>query len=333
MKTFYYIFILAINSSLAFANDSSATLAAGGLKLIKSADISMESEVLYISPKRIKVDYIFKNNSSNDIKTLVAFPLPKLMSDETMQYESAGIPNEKSENFVNFKVSVNNQPVSVNIEHKALLSDNKQQNTQDITLELQRQNIPISPFSANYREILNNLPAPIKQKLVAKKWISSEKYDAGEGWVVNNVANWETQTSLYWEQIFPAQTEVTISHEYEPVVGKWFVMTGDTHYHQQFCVDKSTRRGIDKLHKSVGEDAYGTLLANQVKYILKTANNWQGAIKKFKLIIDKEKPSNIISLCLPDIKKINATQFSLEYENFIPKNDLNILVIENMNVQ
>ena len=54
VATVFYIISTAVS-----ANDSSATLAAGGLQLTKSADISIEQEELYISSKIIKVNQIF----------------------------------------------------------------------------------------------------------------------------------------------------------------------------------------------------------------------------------------------------------------------------------
>ena len=109
--------------SPALANDSSATLAAGGLQLVKSDDIAMESEQLYISSQRISVDYVFKNNSAVDIKTWVAFPLPKLVSDEDLESNIAvGIPNPNAENFVNFQVVVENKKVPLHIAHQAFFN-------------------------------------------------------------------------------------------------------------------------------------------------------------------------------------------------------------------
>ena len=62
--------------SAVIANDSTATLDSGGIVLQKSQDIVMEKEALFISQKKIKVKYIFRNTSSEAITTRVAFPLP-----------------------------------------------------------------------------------------------------------------------------------------------------------------------------------------------------------------------------------------------------------------
>jgi Domain of unknown function (DUF4424) len=55
------------------ANDSEANLAAGGLVLAKNNAIELRSEELFISPKKIIVDYIFYNRTKRDVKITVAF--------------------------------------------------------------------------------------------------------------------------------------------------------------------------------------------------------------------------------------------------------------------
>ena len=331
MKIVSFTVLVLFYMSAAIANDSSATLAAGGLELSKSADISIESENLYISSKVIQVDYVLKNNSATDIETLVAFPLPKLMSDYEMDSSAAvSIPNPQSENFVNFEVRVNNIKIPVHIDHKAFLKNDNSQTTQDITAELKNFAIPISPFAKNYRKTLNTLPAAIANKLLAKKWLTKNSYDAGKGWVTDINGNWETQTTLYWSQVFPAHKTLLVSHEYQPVVGSSFITENGNSYHQGnlFCVDKGTEKAINKKMQLLKGTDQNLLLAHHIQYILTTAKNWQGPIGSFTLVLDKEKANNIISVCLPEIEKLNKTQFSLEYKNFVPEKDLDILIVE-----
>src|SRR6266567_5106491 len=58
------------------ANDSAASVAAGGVVLKHEARISMEKEHLSISEKEIVVEYEFLNETDQDILTEVAFPIP-----------------------------------------------------------------------------------------------------------------------------------------------------------------------------------------------------------------------------------------------------------------
>ena len=62
------------------ANDSTAAMGTGGLVFTQSEHIVMAEEDLFVSQKKVRVQYRFTNTSSRDITTRVAFPLPDLRS-------------------------------------------------------------------------------------------------------------------------------------------------------------------------------------------------------------------------------------------------------------
>lgn len=64
-------------SNHAIANDSVASFSAGGIVIGKTDAIAMEKEDLFISEDKIRVSYIFRNTSNQDITTRVAFPVPE----------------------------------------------------------------------------------------------------------------------------------------------------------------------------------------------------------------------------------------------------------------
>src|SRR4051794_20237786 len=59
----------------ALANDSTAELAVGGLAFTRSAEISIESEELTITPEQVSVRYVFLNQTQAPATVTVAFPL------------------------------------------------------------------------------------------------------------------------------------------------------------------------------------------------------------------------------------------------------------------
>jgi Domain of unknown function (DUF4424) len=61
----------------AFADDSTAELATGGLAFVQTDDIEMQSEDLFVSMTEIRASYEFVNTSDHDVTTLVAFPRVK----------------------------------------------------------------------------------------------------------------------------------------------------------------------------------------------------------------------------------------------------------------
>ena len=73
--------LLALIPGTASPNDAAASTAAGGIQLRREARISMEKERLFISEKKITVEYEFLNETDQDITTEVAFPVPPYDND------------------------------------------------------------------------------------------------------------------------------------------------------------------------------------------------------------------------------------------------------------
>ena len=64
--------VAAALAAPAVANDTMATLSAGGLQFITSDKVAMVAEDLTVSPDRVTVVYRFKNNSASDEHALIA---------------------------------------------------------------------------------------------------------------------------------------------------------------------------------------------------------------------------------------------------------------------
>ena len=96
---------LSLLSALAIANDSTGFVATGGIQYLKSKDIQMYSEDLFISKQQIKVDYQFKNLTNKDITETILFPLPKV--DNFFEADFA----DTVKLLKSFKVNVNGQKI------------------------------------------------------------------------------------------------------------------------------------------------------------------------------------------------------------------------------
>lgn len=308
------ILILALISPLsAMANDSTATLKGGGLELTQSPDISMESEDLYISPQTVRVNYLFKNNGSKDIETLVAFPLPKVDS-QALYERDVMIDHSNPNNFVDFKIKVNGQPLSPQGKLRAFVGKT------EVTQELLQLKLPLCPFDPTLNDKLRALPLSTQKRLAAKKiMVASE--DGAEA-----APLWTFDATYYWKQKFPAGQTLRVAHEYKPVVGHSFLMlsTDLVQNRKRYCIDAGTEKGIRSKLKT--EESY--LNRREIEYILKTGANWKGPIKNFKLTVDKENPNAIVSLCEPNIKKVGPTTFQVSYKNYTPTKDLAILILQ-----
>ncbi|PIU58007.1 MAG: hypothetical protein COS89_02650 [Deltaproteobacteria bacterium CG07_land_8_20_14_0_80_38_7] len=264
------LFVISFYPFGVMANDSEATIAAGGLELVNNKDISIESEDLYISEDIIKVNYIFKNNSDKDIKTLVAFPLAPILEIAEDEYD--GNVEVNADNPVNFYVTVNKKPVKFKIERKK---------NKDNSINI--------------------------------------KY--------------------YWEQTFPANKFTKVFHRYQPVMGGWFVCepreddsceTDLTKFNNEYCVSKDLGKWMKKTWASRSNGEYSSLLMlKNIVYILKTANNWSGPIKDFKLKIEKPSKNAKLSYCFPgSVDKNSPTTYEIKRKNFVPEKDLDIVILE-----
>jgi len=296
-------------SFAAFANDSSFGDANGSITLKYQPHISMDKESLFISEAEVRVDYVFTNTSSQDLIVPIAFPMPPMF------FGSAD--HSSIDNFT-LKVNGKTQPT----EHRlvAQLADKT-----DITTELKQLGWGIDEvaYFAEYGEIPKGKPA------LPKQWLDEELQIA-----------FTLSDYFVWEQTFPAGQSVSISHSYTPSLSTGIPDTANSiidTYTELACLDESAKQGIKKRNlvvKQDGEDVEYGVEWSHLSYILVTANNWQGAIKDFKLTIKKSQPTDLISLCFDgELKKTDPLTFEFQQKQFTPKQDLNILFIRKPNFE
>jgi hypothetical protein len=309
----------------ALANDSTAALGAGGIVLTTSADIRMASEDLFVSKDLIRVRYQFVNEARAPITTRVAFPLPEANMQELSDID-VGWPTEKGDNVVNFRVSVDGRPVAPQLERKAFLKG------QDVTAQLTRLGVPISPRPVEVTAAVQKLSAAAKGELVRLKLANITPDWVEPFWVVKN--------TYHWEQTFPVGRPLAVEHTYKPIAGgSFFSALGYfsdpkmlDKYYGDYCIDATTRAGLaarlKALQKRDGENAM--MVQWIVDYVLTTGKNWKGPIGAFRLTLDKGKPDNIISFCMDGVRKTGPTTFVVERRNFEPEKDLSVMIFEVM---
>ena len=61
----------------------------------------------------------------------------------------------------------------------------------------------------------------------------------------------------------------------------------------------------------------------ELSYILKTGNNWNGPIKKFRLEITRSPPF-FLQTCFKGLKRVSESKYVFEAENYEPSENLNI---------
>jgi uncharacterized protein DUF4424/YARHG domain-containing protein len=126
---------------------------------------------------------------------------------------------------------------------------------------------------------------------------------------------------------FPSRRELVVEHQYKPSVGSTVELpTSDLAdllkgpLYSKYCVEKSFLNDLSKKH-----DQFGQM---RIDYILTTGANWSGPIRKFRVVVDKGAPESLVSFCGQNVRKVAPTQFEMQMNNFIPRSNLSVLILE-----
>lgn len=306
------------------ANDSVAALTAGGLVFGKTSDIEMRSEDLSISEKQVVVRYRFYNRSSAEQTALVAFPMPDV---DWSDANNIAVPNDESDNFLDFRTTVDGAPVKADVEQKALVAG------KDVAARLKALNIPLMPRSKRTHAALDALPQDKQKQLEAAQIVRLDEYDAGKGMERHMAPAWTLRQTYFWTQTFPAGREIAIEHRYAPSVGAT-VQTSvldknadavtKRDYQTRFCADKDFVNGAAAMtRKNKGIPP----MEIRLSYVLTTGANWAGPIGDYRLTVDKGTPNSLVSFCETGVKKTGPTTFEVRRQNFTPTRDIDIMIV------
>ena len=155
-------------------------------------------------------------------------------------------------------------------------------------------------------------PPPKGKKALPREWFSNEEEP-----------RFTLNEYFIWQQNFPAGKPVSIKHSYSPSISTGVPQPASyliQDYAKLTCLDKGAQLEMKKRAREYG------LSWAYVSYILMTANNWQGAIKDFKLTVKKQDAKDMVSLCFDgELKKTDPKTFEFHQQNFKPTHDLSLL--------
>ena len=309
---------LALLAAPAAANDSVASMQAGGLVLETTDGITMLSEDLYLSASEVRVTYRFLNHTEEGIETIVAFPMPDI--EPGYVGDTGGVLDEP-ERMLPFIIWVDGYAVHTEVEQKAVVEG------VDVTARLAALGVPLNPYGQDTLDALQALPETVRDELASEGLISMGG-DEGNRWAW---PEWTLKTTHYWTQYFPPGEELEIRHIYAPAVGATTVTTvgnpvgsgnPGSDYEDRYCTDDAlvaaARRGwASGLHYS----------ETWLDYVLVTGANWSGPIRDFRLVVDKGSTDNLVSFCAEGVTRISPTQFEVRQTNYTPTRDLNVLIL------
>ena len=303
------------------ANDTLATLGAGGLVPAKSTDIAMESEDLEVSIHRISVKYLFRNTGGKDEDVVVAFPLPAMNGGDVANIP-IDIPSHDPLNFINFEVWANGRRVEPKVELRAFFED------KEITTRLRELGVPLSVLDPNVTAAVKKLSTGDRSRLQKDNWVDCSLTPDGKCWPY-----WQSRVQYYWTQRFPAGETVEIRHTYRPVVGGAHIYPSDSGASRvtEYCGGANDVGRIAKQkelrHATAGDDT--TLFAERrIEYILTTGANWKGPIRNFHLSIVSDEPADIVMTCMPGLKQTAPTRYEVGVPDFRPVKELELLILQ-----
>jgi hypothetical protein len=160
---------------------------AGGLYSMRSPNLIISSQDIALSIDQVKVTYTYSNTSDQSINQTMVFALPPKSDD----------------NFKHFSVLVNQQPVQFQTMQRAISLDGY-----DITRELKAMGVPFNPISA-----IQFIDASPNRASISSKLRQLNLIDKRE-----DTPRWIVKSYYYWQQDFPAKSNVTIEQTYKPAV-------------------------------------------------------------------------------------------------------------------
>lgn len=327
------IFVLAFAlTDGCWANDSVGHIyrgdpqSAGGIIFKKTNDISMEKEVLTISPNLIRVEYEFLNKTAKPIREEILFPMPYY------NFIGKGCGNTYTGKLEDFKLWVDGTEMPTlrhvqakkfsgedvtNLFHKLGFTDDDIANfggTESATRGCGPEGELSNPLQAP-PIIAKNIDTLFDEDLVV------DKERAYPNWQVSNVYSWDLD--------FPPGHIVRVVHEYKPLIFSWMKFRTTNRnalagFNEPYCTDDGTFRVAQDINKRT-KSPFGVGILN---YVLTTGANWSGPIKDFTLNLRKENENQVFSLCFDGhFVKSDSLTLTSHIHNFVPTKDIALLYL------
>jgi hypothetical protein len=330
---FALLALLALSGAPARADDSTATLGAGGLVLEKTDKIALVSEDLYLSPTAVRVSYRFRNLTNADIETNVAFPMPDVTGSVDM---TVAMPQPGKDNFLGFVTRADGKQVDSQVEQRAFLTAEGKPEV-EITERLKSLRVPLVPTLDAAGAALLALSEPQRKALADAGIVYTDEVDEGKGLHTELVPLWTLRSKFWRKQIFPAGRDLLVEQTYAPGTGSQSTLTFGApdltaeqaaHYRETYCTDGPFLSAVQSLYRKANAPnsklgAYEEYLS----YVITSGANWAGPIGTFRLVIDKG-DTTLVSFCGDGVRKIGPTTFEMIAKDYLPKRDIDVLFVK-----
>lgn len=274
------------------------------------AGVSVERQEVHISIYSVRLAYVFKSAARQTVHFSVAMPEMPVDAAEDLaaldeDSEAAGLTADtQPANYLSLSVSVDGREPELTGHGRALL-DGK-----DVTRQLLDAGVPLLT-GPDGDPIWRQLP-PEKQAELRASGLMSE-----------DTALWTYQADLAWDAILePGETRVEVG--YAPLAHYWSdinlnsfpEMAADGSATKAYCIDAGARRAFLS-----GKHNYDLYTVTH----LAPPDGWRGPAAHYRLVVDKQHPTDMVAFCPPEARKISPTRFEWTATNYTPGDRAGVL--------
>lgn len=301
---------LAMSPTLAAGEGRGIGYVATGPVFDLPAGMSVARQEIHVSLYSVQLTYVFKSPAPQSVH--FSFALPEMPVDASPDAigvakgnEAAGLAADtRAVNYVSLSVRVNDRPLVLAGHGRAL------RNGRDVTRRLLDAGVPLL-YDLDGETPWKHLSPNVQAMLKANDLLDLD------------AALWSYRASFEWDQSFePGETRIEIS--YAPVFNEWSDITRDAFPEiepggsatKTYCIDDALRRAF---RRKPSYELYA------VTHRAAPAAGWHGPVERYRLLVDKGAPANLVAFCPAGARKASPTTFEWTATNVTPGGETGVL--------
>ena len=245
-----------------------------------------------------------------DVTTTVAFPMPDIVWDGPDT--NIAVPAPDSPNFLDFRTTIDGQPVAAENEQKAFAKG------VDITARLAALGVPLAPQSDSDLEGARRAEAGRQGRAGEGGDRHPRRLRRRQGLGASSRAELDAEVELLLDPDLSRRARTRGRAPLSPERRRDDRHRGRLDDDRRRRRRSATRRSIASTRTSSPARARrrsptpsggftAPLFERRIAYVLTTGANWAGPIGDFRLTIDKGEPDSLVSFCADGVKKIGPT--------------------------
>ena len=302
----------------ALAQGESFTTAAGGLVIDAGDQVEIVSQDLYVSRQAVRLRYVLRNRTANDVTIPIRFPLP----DRTTERHAFELRWP-----ADFRTSVDGNAVALQPQRRALLG------SQDHSELLNGLGVPISHLDDGWEPVQRALAALPRTERSRLETMGLIEIFEPEGGTPIYTPRWTVRESWQLDQAIPAGHDLVVEHSYTPGL----VGTVDIGMNSQairnsesgladmrlYCLDDAFLAGVDRLAAPDAQGEYTAVAETRFTFL----NGNGPVVGEYRLVVDRGDERTLASFCGEGARPSGPTQVELRRSNWRPEGELRVLFL------